>query len=59
MAGQCLDPQMAGVLVFIGGCNKNLEALNDMYFMHTGIFIHLLLLFTFGNAFSIDLIVYH
>lgn len=37
MAGESLDPHMGGVLVFIGGCNKNLEALDDMYFLHTGI----------------------
>lgn len=36
MAGESLDPQMGGVLVFIGGCNKNLEALDDMYYLHTG-----------------------
>ncbi|KAK6128175.1 hypothetical protein DH2020_038077 [Rehmannia glutinosa] len=38
MAGESLDPQMGGVLVFIGGCNKNLEALDDMYYLHTGLF---------------------
>ncbi|KAG8388718.1 hypothetical protein BUALT_Bualt02G0154500 [Buddleja alternifolia] len=37
MAGETLDPQMGGVLVFIGGCNKNLEALDDMYYLHTGL----------------------
>lgn len=36
MSGDCLDPARGGVLVFIGGCNKNLEALDDMYFFHTG-----------------------
>ena len=36
MAGDCLDPCMGGVLVFIGGCNKSLEALDDMYFLYTG-----------------------
>ncbi|EPS71470.1 hypothetical protein M569_03290, partial [Genlisea aurea] len=36
VAGECLDPHMKGVLVFIGGCNKSLEALDDMYFLHTG-----------------------
>lgn len=36
MAGESLDPQMGGLLVFIGGCNKNLEALDDMYYLHTG-----------------------
>ncbi|WCJ35825.1 Galactose oxidase/kelch repeat superfamily protein [Euphorbia peplus] len=37
VAGDCLDPQMGGVLVFIGGCNKSLEALDDMYYLHTGL----------------------
>ncbi|KAG9151567.1 hypothetical protein Leryth_021892, partial [Lithospermum erythrorhizon] len=37
MAGECLDPQLGGVLVFFGGCNKNLEALDDIYFLHTGL----------------------
>ncbi|CAK9147944.1 unnamed protein product [Ilex paraguariensis] len=37
MAGDSLDPQKGGVLVFIGGCNKNLEALDDMYYLYTGI----------------------
>ncbi|XP_048500330.1 uncharacterized protein LOC104907916 isoform X3 [Beta vulgaris subsp. vulgaris] len=37
MSGDCLDPSKGGVLVFIGGCNKNLEALDDMYFLHTEI----------------------
>lgn len=36
VTGDCLDPTMGGVLVFIGGCNKNLEALGDMYYLHTG-----------------------
>ncbi|BBH04024.1 Galactose oxidase/kelch repeat superfamily protein, partial [Prunus dulcis] len=30
VAGDCLDPVKGGVLVFIGGCNKSLEALDDM-----------------------------
>ncbi|RDX82475.1 tea1, partial [Mucuna pruriens] len=37
VAGDCLDPSMSGVLVFIGGCNINLEALDDMYYLYTGI----------------------
>ncbi|KAL8150625.1 hypothetical protein V2J09_020433 [Rumex salicifolius] len=37
MAGDCLDPTINGALVFIGGCNKNLEALDDMYFLYTDI----------------------
>ncbi|PNY11087.1 RING finger protein B-like [Trifolium pratense] len=36
VAGDCLDPFKGGVLVFIGGCNKSLEALEDMYYLHTG-----------------------
>ncbi|CAN0871163.1 Protein GLUTELIN PRECURSOR ACCUMULATION 3 [Linum grandiflorum] len=32
-----LDPLKGGVLVLIGGCNKYLEALNDMYYLHTGL----------------------
>lgn len=36
MAGDSLDPQRGGVIVFIGGCNKTLEALDDMYFLYTG-----------------------
>ncbi|CAN1296792.1 Kelch domain-containing protein 3 [Linum perenne] len=31
-----LDPLKGGVLVFIGGCDKHLEALDDMYYLHTG-----------------------
>ncbi|XP_048228870.1 tip elongation aberrant protein 1 isoform X1 [Ricinus communis] len=37
VAGDCLDPQIGGVLVFIGGCNKSLEALDDMYYLYTGL----------------------
>uniref|UniRef100_K7KW81 Attractin/MKLN-like beta-propeller domain-containing protein n=1 Tax=Glycine max TaxID=3847 RepID=K7KW81_SOYBN len=37
VAGDCLDPYMSGVLVFVGGCNRNLEALDDMYYLYTGI----------------------
>lgn len=36
MAGDSLDPQRSGILAFLGGCNKNLEALDDMYYLHTG-----------------------
>ncbi|GAB4860892.1 hypothetical protein Ancab_036053 [Ancistrocladus abbreviatus] len=35
MSADCVDPSMSGVLVFISGCNKNLEALDDMYYLHT------------------------
>ncbi|XP_062116747.1 uncharacterized protein LOC133830714 isoform X2 [Humulus lupulus] len=37
VAGDCLDPQKRGVLVFLGGCNKSLEALDDMFYLYTGI----------------------
>uniref|UniRef100_A0A2P2LA44 Uncharacterized protein MANES_06G082800 n=1 Tax=Rhizophora mucronata TaxID=61149 RepID=A0A2P2LA44_RHIMU len=37
MAGDCLDPLKGGILMFIGGCNKSLEALDDMYYLHTGL----------------------
>ncbi|KAJ0049262.1 hypothetical protein Pint_16276 [Pistacia integerrima] len=37
VAGDCLDPLKGGVLVFIGGCNKSLEALDDMYYLYTGL----------------------
>ncbi|KAK7328499.1 hypothetical protein VNO77_22608 [Canavalia gladiata] len=37
VAGDSLDPFISGVLVFIGGCNRSLEALDDMYYLHTGI----------------------
>ncbi|XP_033132668.1 rab9 effector protein with kelch motifs isoform X2 [Brassica rapa] len=36
-AGACLDPHRSGFLVFVGGCNKNLEALDDMFYLHTGL----------------------
>ncbi|XP_057952486.1 uncharacterized protein LOC131146738 isoform X2 [Malania oleifera] len=35
VAGDNLDPMKGGVLVFIGGCNKHLEALDDMYYLYT------------------------
>ncbi|KAI5084665.1 hypothetical protein GOP47_0000834 [Adiantum capillus-veneris] len=34
VAGDCVDVK-SGVLVFIGGCNENLEALDDMYYLDT------------------------
>ncbi|KAL6177987.1 hypothetical protein ACLB2K_049507 [Fragaria x ananassa] len=37
VAGDCLDPAKGGVLVFIGGCNKSLEGLDDMYYLNTGL----------------------
>ncbi|XP_022737508.1 kelch domain-containing protein 3-like isoform X3 [Durio zibethinus] len=39
VAGDCLDPLKSGVLVFIGGCNKTLEALDDMYYIYTGLVV--------------------
>lgn len=51
MSGDCLDPSKGGVLVFIGGCNKNLEALDDMYFLHTGRnIIYRLFLYTYVSV---------
>ncbi|CAH1452823.1 unnamed protein product [Lactuca virosa] len=37
MAGSTLHPQHGGALIFIGGCNKKLEALDDMFYLFTGI----------------------
>ncbi|GMJ00051.1 hypothetical protein like AT1G18610 [Hibiscus trionum] len=37
VSGDCLDPLKSGTLMFIGGCNKTLEALDDMYFLYTGL----------------------
>ncbi|XP_031490809.1 acyl-CoA-binding domain-containing protein 6-like [Nymphaea colorata] len=34
VAGDCVD-LWKGVLVFIGGCNEKLEALDDMYYLYT------------------------
>eukprot|EP01018_Ginkgo_biloba_P010179 Gb_31051 [translate_table: standard] len=34
VAGDCLDYKR-GILVFIGGCNENLEALDDLYYLNT------------------------
>lgn len=34
IAGDCLDFKR-GILIFIGGCNENLEALDDMYYLDT------------------------
>ncbi|CAL0307175.1 unnamed protein product [Lupinus luteus] len=36
LAGDCVDPIKSGVLVFIGGCNKSLEGLDDMFYLYTG-----------------------
>uniref|UniRef100_A0A7N0UYB7 Attractin/MKLN-like beta-propeller domain-containing protein n=1 Tax=Kalanchoe fedtschenkoi TaxID=63787 RepID=A0A7N0UYB7_KALFE len=37
VAGDCLDPTRIGALMFIGGCNRSLEALDDMYYLNTGL----------------------
>ncbi|KAJ6815466.1 tip elongation aberrant protein 1-like isoform X3 [Iris pallida] len=34
VAGDCLD-ESKGIIVFIGGCNQYLEALDDMYYLYT------------------------
>ncbi|KAJ6834919.1 tip elongation aberrant protein 1-like isoform X1 [Iris pallida] len=34
VAGDCLD-ESKGIVVFIGGCNQSLEALDDMYYLYT------------------------
>ncbi|BFI26818.1 Rab9 effector protein with kelch motifs [Marchantia polymorpha subsp. ruderalis] len=34
LAGDCADPEK-GILLFLGGCNENLEALEDMYYLDT------------------------
>ncbi|XP_018469357.2 uncharacterized protein LOC108841072 [Raphanus sativus] len=34
-AAVCLGPYKAGSFLFIGGCNKNLEPLDDIYYLHT------------------------
>ncbi|XP_019083710.1 PREDICTED: tip elongation aberrant protein 1-like [Camelina sativa] len=34
-AAVCLDPYKPGSFFFLGGCNKNLEALDDIYYLHT------------------------
>ncbi|KAG9439061.1 hypothetical protein H6P81_019226 [Aristolochia fimbriata] len=38
VAGDCLDPRR-GVLVFMGGCNQSLDALEDMYYLYTGMLV--------------------
>ncbi|XP_056175447.1 nitrile-specifier protein 5-like [Syzygium oleosum] len=37
MAGVCLDPVRSGVLAFVGGCSRSLEALDHIYYLHTGL----------------------
>ncbi|KAJ8553730.1 hypothetical protein K7X08_024408 [Anisodus acutangulus] len=37
VAGDCLDPHLGGALVFVGGCDKNLQPLEDMYYLYTGL----------------------
>ncbi|XP_047340080.1 RING finger protein B-like [Impatiens glandulifera] len=36
-AGDIINSSKSGVFVLIGGCNINLEALSDMYYLHTGL----------------------
>lgn len=36
-AAVCLDPYKAGLFFFVGGCNKNLDPLDDIYYLHTGL----------------------
>ncbi|MCE3050077.1 hypothetical protein HAX54_046437 [Datura stramonium] len=36
VAGDCLNPHLRGVLVFVGGCDNNLQPLENMYYLHTG-----------------------
>ncbi|XP_060206529.1 uncharacterized protein LOC132634270 isoform X3 [Lycium barbarum] len=43
VAGDCLDPHLGGALVFVGGCDKNLEPLEDMYYLYTGQVYHRIL----------------
>lgn len=38
VAGDCLDPRR-GMLVFTGGCNESLEALDDMYYLYTDMLV--------------------
>ncbi|CAN8234881.1 unnamed protein product [Cochlearia groenlandica] len=35
VAAVSLDPYKDGLLFFVGGCNKNLEPLDDIYYLHT------------------------
>lgn len=35
LAGDTADPER-GLLLFLGGCNETLEALDDMYYLDTG-----------------------
>ncbi|KAG6511000.1 hypothetical protein ZIOFF_029049 [Zingiber officinale] len=35
VAGECLD-YSKGIIAFLGGCNEFLDALDDMYYLHTG-----------------------
>ncbi|CAH2067199.1 unnamed protein product [Thlaspi arvense] len=34
-AAVCLGPYKDGLFLFLGGCNKNLEPLDDIYYLHT------------------------
>lgn len=36
LAGDVVDMEK-GILMFLGGCNEHLEALDDMYYFYTGL----------------------
>ena len=36
-----LGPYKAGSFFFVGGCNKSLEPLDDIYYLHTGFVFYL------------------
>ncbi len=36
LAGDVVDTEK-GILMFLGGCNEHLEALDDMYYLYTGL----------------------
>ncbi|XP_047265783.1 kelch domain-containing protein 3 isoform X2 [Capsicum annuum] len=37
VAGDFLDPHQRGVLAFTGGCGENLQPLEDVHYLHTGL----------------------
>ncbi|KAG2313271.1 hypothetical protein Bca52824_024828 [Brassica carinata] len=43
-AAVCLGPYKAGSFFFVGGCNNNLEPLDDIYYLHTGLFLFMVYL---------------
>lgn len=38
-AAVCMGPYKDGSFFFVGGCNKNLEPLDDIYYLHTGLLL--------------------